>query len=58
MRGRLGWTPLHVAAEMGELQRIEGLILEGADVNARAANGQTPLHVAAEYGRFGAIRAS
>ncbi len=56
MRGRLGWTPLHVAAEMGEPQRIEDLIFEGADVNARAANGQTPLHVAAEYGRFGAIR--
>ena len=57
MRGRLGWTPLHVAAEVGEPQRIEGLILEGADVNARAANGQTPLHVAAEYGKFGAIHA-
>jgi ankyrin repeat protein len=55
IKGRLGWTPLHVAAEVGEPDQIEDLILKGADVNARAANGQTPLHVAAEHGRFGAI---
>jgi ankyrin repeat protein len=56
MRDRLGWTPLHVAAEMGERDKIDELVRKGADVNARATNGQTPLHVAAN-GQFGAIRA-
>jgi ankyrin repeat protein len=55
MRERLGWTRLHVAAEVGEPEQVEGLILRGADVNARAANGQTPLHVAAAHGSCGAI---
>lgn len=56
MRERLGWTPLHVAAEIGEPDRVESLIVQGADINARGANGQTPLHVAADHGSFGAIR--
>ncbi|MBV9125223.1 MAG: ankyrin repeat domain-containing protein, partial [Planctomycetes bacterium] len=57
MLERVGWTPLHAAAEMGEAVVIENLILKGADVNARAANGQTPLHVAADHGSYGAIDA-
>jgi len=53
---RLGWTPLHVAAEVSEEERVAALVLQGADVNARAANGQTPLHVAADHGSYGALR--
>jgi ankyrin repeat protein len=41
---------------VGEPDRIEKLILKGADINARAANGQTPLHVAGDHGSYGAIR--
>jgi ankyrin repeat protein len=55
IRERLGWTPLHAAAEKSEPDRIEALLLRGADINARAANGQTPLHVAADNGNYGAI---
>jgi ankyrin repeat protein len=56
LRGRLGWTLLHLAAEVSDSDRIADLILNGADVNARAANGQTPLHVAAEHRRLEAVR--
>jgi ankyrin repeat protein len=55
MLGRLGWTPLHAAAERGEAAVVENLILKGADVNARTANGQTPLHIAADHGSYGAL---
>jgi ankyrin repeat protein len=55
MLDRLGWTPLHAAAEQGESAVAEGLILKGAEVNARAANGQTPLHVAAARGSYGTL---
>lgn len=54
---RVGWTPLHVVAETYESERVAALILKGANVNARAANGQTPLHVAADHGAFGTMRA-
>jgi ankyrin repeat protein len=55
MLDRVGWTPLHAAAEVGEPTMVENLVLKGAAVNARAANGQTPLHVAAGHGSFGVI---
>ena len=55
LRERLGWTLLHVAAEMDEPNKIKTLILKG-DPNARLPTDQTPLHVAAEHGSFGAIR--
>jgi ankyrin repeat protein len=55
LRERIGWTPLHVAAEKGESDKLETLIRAGADINARAANGQTALHIAASSGQYGII---
>jgi ankyrin repeat protein len=52
---QLGWTPLHVAADMSEEGRIDDILRKGVDINARATNGQTALHIAAQ-GRFGVIR--
>ncbi len=51
-----GWTPLHVAAQDGESDRMKNLLLKGANVNVRATNGQTPLHVAADRGNCVAVR--
>jgi ankyrin repeat protein len=56
LSNQIGWTPLHVAAETYENDKLEALIRAGADINARAANGQTPLHVAAAHGSYGGIR--
>jgi ankyrin repeat protein len=55
LRERIGWTPLHVAAEKGESNKVETLIRVGTDINARAANGQTALHIAASGGQYGII---
>jgi len=45
-----GRTPLHYAAEDGRKEIAELLITNGADVNARKANGGSPLHQAADMG--------
>ena len=54
---RIGWTPLHVAIKNDEVERATTMVRNGADVNARAANGQTPLHIAAARGDLGAVQA-
>ena len=54
---RIGWTPLHLAIERDEAERAESLVLQGANVNAMAANGQTPLHIAAARGDAAAVAA-
>jgi hypothetical protein len=43
---RLGLTPLHRAANRGDLAAVESLLAKGADVNACALAKQTPLHLA------------
>lgn len=44
-------TPLHSAAERGEVSAIRALLRAGANVNAANASGDTPLMVAARAGR-------
>jgi hypothetical protein len=43
-----GMTPLHYAANRGNLEAIEILIDNGADVNAQNKRGRTPLHTLVE----------
>ena len=42
-RGKVGRTPLHIAAADGRKEVVELLLAHGADVNARNGNGHTPL---------------
>ena len=48
-------TPLHKAAEIGDIEAIITLIQQGADVHAKYKHGYTPLHLAAEQGRVDVI---
>ncbi|KAL2613969.1 hypothetical protein R1flu_025661 [Riccia fluitans] len=56
LRDDRGWTPLHVAARVGDLAQVQRLLDEGADVNTPAwgpkAAGTTPLHLAAIGGHL------
>ncbi len=51
------YSGLHAAAHSGDLAKIENLIAQKADVNARDPYGRTPVHVAAYARQEGAIRA-
>ncbi len=52
-----GYTPLHLAAYFGHIEKIAQLIATNADVCASSVNGSTPLHLAAERGNVGAVEA-
>ena len=43
---KTGWTPLHLAAGLAELNITNRLLDLGADINARTVDGSTSLHVA------------
>ncbi|XP_014788883.1 putative ankyrin repeat protein RF_0381 [Octopus bimaculoides] len=48
-RDQSGRTPLHYAAENGNLQILCLLIEANFDINAKDNQGQTPLHIACHY---------
>ena len=54
-----GWTPLHLACFFGQPGIAEALIVQGADVRARARNAMqnTPLHAAVAGRSKDAVRA-
>ncbi|HNY78712.1 MAG: serpin family protein [Sedimentisphaerales bacterium] len=43
-------TPLHRAAEKGDIEQVRSLIIGGADVNAQTTGDWTPLHYAVREG--------
>ena len=57
-KGEDGMTPLHHAAQAGDIAAIEALLAGGANVNAKAEYyGATPLHDAAAHGSPSAVEA-
>ena len=44
-----GWQPIHEAARSGEMDVIEFLAAQGADVNARTNAGQSVLQLVADF---------
>ena len=51
------WTPLHEAAESGDVDKVRELLEGGKyDVNCVTWYGWTPLHLAASEGHLGVIR--
>ena len=51
LRDREGWTPLHRAAERGNLEILKKLLKEGADLHAtNEINGNNALMIASEEG--------
>lgn len=54
---RRNWTPLHYAAQVGNLTATRALLAAGAPANVRAIDGMTPLHVAALHGWTEIVRA-
>ncbi|MGC6366879.1 MAG: ankyrin repeat domain-containing protein [Candidatus Marinamargulisbacteria bacterium] len=50
-------TPLHIAAKEGNLDNVQALIKDGADVNAKDEDKKTPLHIAAEEGNLDIVQA-
>jgi ankyrin len=48
---KIGATPLHQAAAMGDLKQARALLAQGANVNAKDRLDARPLYYAAEKGR-------
>ncbi|MCC7038018.1 MAG: ankyrin repeat domain-containing protein, partial [Alphaproteobacteria bacterium] len=41
-----GWTALHIAAELDQLETVKMLVKQGANIHARTNDGQTALDIA------------
>jgi hypothetical protein len=48
--GKKQWSPLHIAAERGNLQLCQNIVKIKGDKNANRKDSLTPLHLAAERG--------
>lgn len=55
-RDRAGRTALHYAATDGNLEDVQRLLAESADVNAQEVRGWTPLHFAADQGNLDIVQ--
>ncbi|HEX8522693.1 MAG TPA: ankyrin repeat domain-containing protein [Tepidisphaeraceae bacterium] len=63
-RDAVGRTPLHIAAEAGDIKTMQALVERGADVNVQVKSdeyenadwGNTPLHLAARNGKTDAVQ--
>ncbi|MCD4782433.1 MAG: ankyrin repeat domain-containing protein [Candidatus Eremiobacteraeota bacterium] len=51
-----GDTPLHLAAEEGQMKIAELLMSKGAKINEKSRNKETPLHLAVEKGHLEMVR--
>lgn len=56
MHRQNGDTLLHDAAAYGDLQKMQWLLENGADINANGYNGETPLIAACENTQFYAVK--
>lgn len=56
VRQKNGVTPLHLAAESGDLRALESLLDDYGDPSAPDDDGVTPLHLAAKFGRVDAMK--
>ncbi len=52
----IGRTPLHIAAEYGNIDAVKWLIAAGADLNAKDKDGSTPLLCAVSHEKFDVAR--
>jgi len=51
-----GGSPLHIAASLGNLERVQTLIDDGARVDVQKEDGTTPLHSAATMGHSDVVK--
>ena len=51
-----GWTPLHLAACLGQMEAIQNLVATKADIKAKNKHHWTPLHLAAFAGQIEAVQ--
>jgi ankyrin repeat protein len=56
IREQGGYTPLHAAAQNGDLDMINTLLYGGADLVAKSDDGKIPLDLALEAGQSKAVR--
>lgn len=55
-RSRQGWTPLHKAAWLRDVEMVRVLVERGADITLTSDHGGTPLHLGAFSGHVGVMR--
>lgn len=50
------WSPLHIAAQLGDVEKVRQLIIKDSYVNISTRDGWTPLHLAGQYANPEVIR--